>query len=198
MQRVARPLVGVALLVAAACGGDANGQQVSTSEVDSVNRSSQSDSSDADLADAATDDQAESAAYLDAADLYRSVADASIELELLMTAETVVDLVVHPVDGALHVVEHAGRILRVNNDAGDDVDVVVDFAERLVGHRDEQGLTGFEFAADGRFAWLHYTLPDGTTTVSEVAVGDDGMIDMASERVLFALGEVDDDVDVVT
>jgi glucose/arabinose dehydrogenase len=92
-----------------------------------------------------------------------------------------VDLAVRPGDPALYVVEHAGRVVRVD---GADVRTVADLGDRLLDHLPEQGFTGLEFAADGDVAWIHYTTRNGTTTVSEVAVAGDGTFDLDSERPL--------------
>ncbi len=128
-------------------------------------------------------------ADLDTADLdtaVRPVTVESVDLELVATFESAVDVVHHPLDGSMHVVEHAGRVVRLDGD-GDAV-VVLDITDRLVGHDDEQGLTGLEFAADGRHAWIHHTPADGATVVSEVAVDADGRFDVGSERVLIDIG----------
>lgn len=100
-------------------------------------------------------------------------------------AESAVDLAVRPGDEALYVVEHAGRVVRLDDG---DTTVVLDLSERFLGHEAEQGLNGLEFSADGLHAWIHGTTAEGMTTISELAVSPDGSIDPASERVMIDVG----------
>lgn len=117
---------------------------------------------------------------------FSPIGDVEVRLVPAGRTETAVDLAVRPGDDALYVAEHDGRVVRV--DAGGNR-VVADVTERLVGHLDEQGLTGLEFAADGAFAWLHATDAAGRTTVSEVAVLPDGTFDLATERQVLDLSD---------
>lgn len=117
---------------------------------------------------------------------FSPIGDVEVRLIPAGRTETAVDLAVRPGDDALYVAEHDGRVVRVD-DTGNRV--VADITERLVGHLDEQGLTGLEFAADGAFAWLHSTDAAGRTMVSEVAVLPDGTFDLATERVVLDLSD---------
>lgn len=114
-----------------------------------------------------------------------ALATVAIDTELVATTVTAVDLAVRPGDPAFYVVEHAGRVVRIDDDGST---VVLDIRDRLVDHRDEQGLTGLEFDSDGRTAWLHATGADGLTRISEVPVDSDGAFDLDRERVMIDVG----------
>ena len=152
-------------MVVAACGNDAN----LTSLDDGV---------------ALVEAEARDASFGSAG--FQPIDIAAVTLTPLVQAESAVDVAFHPVTGDIHVVEHDGRVVRFGNDGAT---VVVDISERVVDHRDEQGLIGLEFSTDAQYVWMHYTSALGTTTISEVTVAADGTFDMTTERVLF---EIDD------
>ena len=112
------------------------------------------------------------------------IGSVSVAVEPVVSTVTAVDLAVRPGDPALYVVEHDGRVVRALDS---ETTVVADLRDRHVGHKTEQGLTGLEFSADGMTAWIHYTDAAGSTTVSEVTLGSDGLFDLDTERVLIRL-----------
>ena len=59
---------------------------------------------------------------------FTALAPVDVRAELVATLDSAVDLAVRPGDGALYVVEHAGRVVRVD---GADSRVVADLRDRL-------------------------------------------------------------------
>lgn len=99
--------------------------------------------------------------------------------------ERPVDLVPRPGEAALYVVQQRGEIVRWERD-GDERRTVLDVGGRL-SDGGEQGLLGLAFSPDGATAYVDFTASDGTTTIVEYAVGDDGTFDPASERVVLTV-----------
>jgi len=127
------------------------------------------------------------AAAAAAAASFSEIGPVDVTVEPVVTLDSAVDLAVRPGDDALYVVEHRGRIVRIDGSGA--TTVVADLSDRLVGHRNEQGLTGLEFAADGAVAWIHYTTALGATTVSEVSFADGGGLDLDTERPIFEISD---------
>ncbi|MFP5489459.1 MAG: PQQ-dependent sugar dehydrogenase, partial [Acidimicrobiia bacterium] len=99
--------------------------------------------------------------------------------------ESPVDLVPRPDDAALYVVQQRGQVVRWVRD-GDDRRVALDLAGRL-SSGGEQGLLGLAFSPDGSTAYVDFTATDGTTTIAEYAVAEDGTFDAASERIVLTV-----------
>lgn len=162
-QRAAGALTAIVAL--AACGNDAN-EALLNEPVVQV----EAEARDAELGDAG----------------FQPIDVAAVALTTLVQAESAVDIAFHPTTGDIHVVEHDGRVVRFGDDGAT---VVLDISERVVDHRDEQGLIGLEFSPDGQYVWIHYTSAVGVTIISEMTVTANGMFDVGSERLLI---EIDD------
>lgn len=98
-----------------------------------------------------------------------------------------VGVAVRPGDGALHVIEQPGRVVRFDPASGDRR-TVVDLTDR-VSFGGEQGLLGLAFTADGAFAYLNFTDGGGDTNIVEMAVGADGTFDAAGSRTLLVIDQ---------
>ncbi len=90
--------------------------------------------------------------------------------------------------GQVVVVEQAGRILRLKLDPGAQPETVLDIAARVSTRHNEEGLLGLAFhpgyAENGR-AFVYYSASRPRRSVlAEVARGESGRLDPASERVL--------------
>lgn len=82
-----------------------------------------------------------------------------------------VDVAVRPGDDTVYIVQQSGTVVPVR--AGVAGDPVLDVADRI-SYGGEQGLLGLAFHPGQPLAYVNFTAKDGTTTVAEYAVGDDG------------------------
>lgn len=106
----------------------------------------------------------------------------TIELVELARFERPVDLVARPGDDALYVVQQRGTIVRWTIDDGGRttaLDVTASISDG-----GEQGLLGLAFSTDGRHAFVNTTARDGSTTITEYRVADDGRLDESSGAVV--------------
>ena len=112
-----------------------------------------------------------------------SVGDPIVDLEQVGVFRSPVDLTFRADDPALYIVEQGGRVIRFAD--GTQV-VAADISDR-VAFEGERGLLGLAFSLDGATAYLHYSDTDGDTTVSEMPVDADGLLQTDAERVIFTL-----------
>lgn len=96
-----------------------------------------------------------------------------------------VDLKPRPGDAALYVVQQRGDVVRWD---GDDRRTALDLIGR-VSTGGEQGLLGLAFSPDGSTAYVNFTATDGTTTIAEFDVADDGTFDPDSERTVLQVAQ---------
>lgn len=115
------------------------------------------------------------------------VGEPSVAVELVADFDRPVDLVVRPGDPAFHIVNQTGTVVRFDPETGDRT-VTLDVAGRIAGGG-EQGLLGLEFSPTGDLAYVNLTANGGDTVISEFAVGDDGVLDPGSERVLLTVDQ---------
>ncbi|MCB0965668.1 MAG: PQQ-dependent sugar dehydrogenase [Ilumatobacter sp.] len=116
-----------------------------------------------------------------------TVGEPTVTTELVVETDRPVDLAVRPGDAALHLVNQSGTVVRFDPATGSST-VTLDVSG-LISSGGEQGLLGLEFSADGAHAYTNHTAADGTTTVTEYAVGADGVLDPASARVLLEVAQ---------
>jgi len=96
--------------------------------------------------------------------------------------EAPVDMAVRPGDDTLYVVQQSGTVVPVREGAVGAA--VLDVADRI-SYGGEQGLLGLAFHPDQPLAYVNFTAADGTTTVVEFTVADDGdMLDDSARTVL--------------
>lgn len=86
-----------------------------------------------------------------------------------------------PGDDTLYVAEQSGGVRRIRD--GEVIDSVLDLSGE-VSRGNEQGLLGIAFAPDGSHLYVDFTDDDGNTHVEELAVRDDGTLDLGSRRVV--------------
>jgi glucose/arabinose dehydrogenase len=87
-------------------------------------------------------------------------------------------------DGRLFVVDQAGSIVAVDLFASGFRQPILDITDR-VRSGGEQGLLGLAFhPTEPDRMFVHYSARDGSTTVSEFALGPDGTADPGAERIL--------------
>lgn len=92
-----------------------------------------------------------------------------------------VALAQRPGDDTLYVAEQTGAVRRIRD--GEVVDSVLDLTGEVSGGN-EQGLLGIAFAPDGSHLYVDFTDDDGDSHVEELAVRDDGTLDIGSRRVV--------------
>ncbi len=102
------------------------------------------------------------------------------------TFDQPVDLVWRDGDTTMYVVEQAGRVIPVRDGAAGDA--VLDITD-LTDADGERGLLGMTFSPDGGLAYLDYTDLDGNTVIAEYGVGDDGVFDAGTPRVLLTIDQ---------
>lgn len=90
-------------------------------------------------------------------------------------------------DDRVYVGERAGRVLDLSLADGSS-EVVLDITDETTVEA-ERGLLGLAVAPDGAFLYVSYTNTDGDSRVDELAVADDGTLDEASRRTVFALDQ---------
>jgi glucose/arabinose dehydrogenase len=101
--------------------------------------------------------------------------------------ERPVFLVASPFGAADLVVEQPGRIVRLDENRTVLLDITGD-----VNAGGERGLLGLAFHPDfdsNRLAYINYSRPDDATVIEEYLVGDDGMFDVASRKVILTIGQ---------
>jgi glucose/arabinose dehydrogenase len=97
-----------------------------------------------------------------------------------------VDLAVRPGDEALYIVQQSGTVVPVRNGAPGGA--VLDVADRIA-YGGEQGLLGLAFHPVQPLAYVNFTATDGTTTIVEYGVADDGTFDTSSARTLLEIAQ---------
>jgi glucose/arabinose dehydrogenase len=107
-----------------------------------------------------------------------------VVLETIGTFAEPVDLAWRTGDPTLFVVERDGTVATWRD--GTVGPPVLDITELTDGDG-EQGLLGLAFAADGSRAYINHTDREGDTVVAEYTVGDDGVFDASSRRVLLTV-----------
>lgn len=91
-------------------------------------------------------------------------------------------------DDGLFVVERAGRIVRLDDDA--ERRVVLDIVDDVSSDYYENGLLGLAFAPSGSFAYVYYVNTDGDTVLSEYRFDPvDGRFDADSAREVMVIGQ---------
>ncbi len=115
------------------------------------------------------------------------VGDPDVATELVVSLDRPVDLAVRPGDGALHLVNQSGTVVRVDPETGAST-TTLDVTDRIT-YGGEQGLLGLEFSPDGSKAYTNHSAPDGSTVITEYTVGDDGVLDPASARELLTVAQ---------
>lgn len=95
-----------------------------------------------------------------------------------------VDLAVRPGDDTLYVVQQSGTVVPVRDSTVGAP--VLDVTDRIA-YGGEQGLLGLAFHPTQPLAYVNYTAADGTTTVAEYAVGDDGDLDETTARTVIEI-----------
>jgi glucose/arabinose dehydrogenase len=112
--------------------------------------------------------------------------DPVVALETIGSFDQPVDLAWRIDDPTLFVAERVGTVVTWRD--GTIGPAVLDVAE-LTDAEGEQGLLGLAFASDGRRAYINHTDRRGDTVVAEYVVGDDGVFDTASRRVLLTIDQ---------
>ena len=110
--------------------------------------------------------------------------DPVVALDRIGTFAEPLDLAWRVDDPTLFVVERDGTVVTWRDGAVGAA--VLDISDLTEGEG-EQGLLGLAFSADGRFAYVNHTDREGSTVVAEYAVGDDGVFDATSRRVLLTI-----------
>jgi glucose/arabinose dehydrogenase len=87
----------------------------------------------------------------------------------------------------VYVGERAGRVLDLSLTDGSS-DVVLDISDQTT-IDSERGLLGLAVSPDGAFLYVSHTNDDGDSRVDEYAVDEDGSLDEASRRIVFALDQ---------
>jgi glucose/arabinose dehydrogenase len=108
---------------------------------------------------------------------------ASVRLDTVAEGlDAPVDLARRPGDDTLYVVQQSGTVVPVR---GADVGApVLDVTDRIA-YGGEQGLLGLAFHPTEPLAYVNFTATDGTTTIVEYAVADDGdLLDESARTVL--------------
>jgi len=106
----------------------------------------------------------------------------------VLEIEEPVDLIVHPVTEEVFVASRTGAITRVDLEAGEVVEELVDLGGRLAGDWIEQGLLGIEFSPAGDALYVNFTDSGGTTVVG-VWDTDGTTIDLESGRTILRVDQ---------
>lgn len=112
--------------------------------------------------------------------------DPTVDLVMIGTFDTPLDLAGRTGDATLFVVERVGRILPVRDGV---VGAPVLDITALTTIDNERGLLGLTFSDDGASAYVHHTDRDGANVIAEYAVGPDGVFDAPSRRVLLTVDQ---------
>lgn len=115
------------------------------------------------------------------------VGDPVVSSTLVVEVDNPVDLAVRPGDPALYLVGQAGTITRFDPASGQAA-TVYDITGR-VSSRNEQGLLGLAFSPDAASAYVDFTDTAGDTTIAQYAVGEDGTLDQATERIVLTVDQ---------
>ena len=115
------------------------------------------------------------------------VGDPSVDTEFVVTVDVPVDLAVRPGDGALHLVNQSGTVVRFEPETGAST-TTLDVSGQIA-FGGERGLLGLEFSPDGSRAYTNSSGPDGATVITEYAVGTGGVLAPASARVLLSVDQ---------
>jgi len=105
-----------------------------------------------------------------------------VKLTELAEVEQPTGLAVRKGDPSLYVIEQPGRVRAIRD--GRLVDRPVLDITSLVGDGGERGLLGIAFSPDGRYLYLDHTAKDGTITVAEYPVQEDGSVRAKDRRVV--------------
>lgn len=105
-----------------------------------------------------------------------------VKLTELAELEQPTGLAVRKGDPALYVIEQPGRV-RAIRDGKAVAEPVLDLTS-VVGSGGERGLLGIAFSPDGKYLYLDHTAKDGTITVVEYPVQDDGTVRPQDRRVV--------------
>lgn len=89
----------------------------------------------------------------------------ALELELISTFRSPVDVRAHPTSGDLYVVEQSGRIVRLPEGLPEDADVALDLRGQ-VSLGNEQGLLGMAFDTAGERLYVDFTDTAGSTVIA--------------------------------
>lgn len=115
-------------------------------------------------------------------------ADFTVALTPVLEIEEPVDLIVHPVTDEVFVASRTGVIARVDLDAGEVVEELVDLGGRLASDWVEQGVLGIEFSPDGDKLYVNFTDSDGTSVIGMWDT-DGTTIDLESGRTLLRVDQ---------
>ncbi|GAA2725496.1 PQQ-dependent sugar dehydrogenase [Actinocorallia aurantiaca] len=112
-------------------------------------------------------------------------APGKVKLTELAEVEQPTGMAVREGDSALYVIEQPGRV-RAIRDGKLVPEPVLDLAQVAGGIAvgGERGLLGLAFSPDGEYLYLDYTAGDGTITVVEYPVREDGSVKQDGRRVL--------------
>lgn len=112
---------------------------------------------------------------------------ASVRLDTVVEGlEAPVDIARRPGDDTLFVVQQSGTVVPVR---GTDVgEPVLDVSDRIA-YGGEQGLLGLAFHTAEPLAYVNFTATDGTTTIVEYAVADDGDLLEESARTVLEISQ---------
>lgn len=109
----------------------------------------------------------------------------SVTLTPVLDIAQPIAMVPRPGSDQTFLASKTGRIFIVDLEGGVIVAEVIDIGDRLSG-RSEQGLLGLAISPDGSHLYADYTDGDGTTTIVEWALTDDG-VDATSERTVLTV-----------
>jgi len=161
------------LLVAVACGDDADEALPSDTRAPVV------ESTEPDVVSSTT---------IPALGYVETVTGVEVDLTEVGEFEEPIAMVFPPdVDGRAYVGERAGVVLLVDLETGTTTAVLDITAETTTDS--ERGLLGLAVAPDGAHLYVSATNLDGDTRIDEYAIAEDGSLDEASRRIVFALDQ---------
>ncbi len=106
----------------------------------------------------------------------------------VLEIEEPVDLIVHPDTEEVFVASRTGVISRVDLEAGEIVEELVDLGGRLASDWVEQGVLGIEFSPEGDHLYVNFTDSDGSSVVA-VWDTDGTTIDIESGRIVLRVDQ---------
>jgi glucose/arabinose dehydrogenase len=112
----------------------------------------------------------------------------TVSLTPVLEIDEPVDLIVHPVTEEVFVASRTGVIARVDLEAGEITEELVDLGGRLASDWVEQGVLGIEFSPAGDVLYVNFTDSDGTTVVAGWDT-DGTTIDLESGRTVLRVDQ---------
>ncbi len=113
----------------------------------------------------------------------------TVEIVPVTEMRHAVDLTWRDSDPAVYIARQDGYVERIDErEPLGASDTVLDVSDLTV-RDNEQGFLGLTFAPDGEYAYVNYTDLAGDTVIAEYAVGDDGVFDESSARIVLTVDQ---------